>query len=254
MRGIILLLILVFFTLPAAARKTMAMPGSNDAGYTSEAIADRSAKMPVVPAGFMPVNLATSYYQAQAGHINTTPRLIIGRHRKSGLARQDVKRESGAYFFDTVYKLRVPASRQFNISINAGYTYYNSYVFGRRPNTGNNSGMLGGLSFMRLGRTNRATGADGSQHMRTSFFRISTDLVSYGNTKSTVFADRRKTSLLDKYTQDLSARLYIDGRITYRKQKAAISIIYLLGVGVNMASTSFSSPVIIGAGVGYRFL
>jgi hypothetical protein len=163
----------------------------------------------------------------------------------------DVKRESGAYLFDTVYKLRIPA-KIITVSVNAGYTFYNSYVHGRRPNGGNNSGIIGGLSLMHINGGGKGSCRNGL-NKKGSFLRLSADIMSNPAAKGMTL-DGKKMSLIENYSHDLSARIYLDGRITRGNKNGAFSTYYLIGIGTGAEQMSGSTPFIVGLGLGYRLI
>ncbi len=152
----------------------------------------------------------------------------------------DITRETGAYFFDTVYKLRMPATRRLHIGLNGGYTCYDRYLKG--PGTGGGSlGLVGGvtLAVLRPGKAGAPT--------RKSLLRLNADLISYPYRHK---AGATESYDLSRYTRDLSARVYFDARLT----RQAFTTRCMAGVVASGTEQGASAlPLFVGVAVCYRF-
>ncbi len=158
----------------------------------------------------------------------------------------DVTREAGSFFFDTVFKFRVPAGKRLHVGFNGGYTYYDRYIhgFGKAGSLG----MIGGISIAIM-RPPKPLAAGGS--LKKAFFRLNADLISYPYRKY-LTSDGRRPSMMDRYTNELSTRVYLDARMSWRAGAGSITARYLIGIGAGMEPLS-GMPVFAGAGISYRF-
>lgn len=188
-----------------------------------------------------PAKVASTYHYARQMHEGASFARPVC---KKGLLKYDITRETGAYFFDTVYKLKMPATKLFSIGLNGGYTYFNRYAhgFGRAGSIG----LVGGLSLTMRGNT-------GGQKLKKGFLRLNADLISYGYRKVTP-VDGRQASLLDKYTRELSTRVYFDGRFNWRSRAGNFTTRCMIGMVAGSEQITSATPFFVGAGLAYRFL
>ncbi len=146
----------------------------------------------------------------------------------------DVTRENGAYFFDTVYKLRVPLAKHIQLGLNGGYTFYDKCLHGYGRG-GGSLGLVGGVTLTLL-RPPKA-----GSPIRKAFLRLNADVVSYPYR----YKAGKDAYDISRYTRDLSARVYVDARVTRR----ALTLRCMAGY----AAGAEGLPLFAGISVGYRF-
>jgi hypothetical protein len=190
----------------------------------------------------------SDYYHAIAG-------LDIARRKKQVPSFYDVRRETGAYSFDTVYQLKIRGSKLINIGVQAGYTYFDRYTTDivRSNSVRNSPGLVGGLSLITAFHSNGVVGSDGKHRQKTSFLGFNADAVSFPYRQQVAMHGNDFASL-DVLTQGLSARIYMDARFTSRSRRGAFSTRYLIGMSTGAALIPGAIPVFVGLGLGYRIL
>lgn len=179
---------------------------------------------------------------------------IVFNSRLKPRYKYDIKREAGAYTFDTLYKLWMPGAKHISIDLHGGYTYFDRYASISRSVTANTSGMLCGFSVMKIGRTIAATAAHSKCRKKGSYLRFNADAVTYPNRKVAGTKSLEEVGPSAGLVKDLSARIYLDGRITSWYRKGAFTIRYAIGIGTEAAKVQGASQLFVGFGLGYRFL
>jgi hypothetical protein len=173
-------------------------------------------------------------------------------NRKPARSKFDVKRETGAYSFDTLYKLWMPKAKHISVDLHGGYTYLERYTPGRAGSSTRATapGMVCGIS---LGGVFRSTlHRDARQCLqRSGAVRLNADAISYGGLGHAVAATDKNAPLRSDNAGALSGRIYLDGKMVYRFRHAAFSTQCLLGVS---SDAQLPSPFFMGLGLGLRLL
>jgi hypothetical protein len=171
--------------------------------------------------------------------------------RKPIRSRFDVKRETGSYQFDTLYKLWMPRAKCISIDIHGGYTYLERYTPGRAGSSRGQRppGMVCGLS---IGKVYRSTCHSDVQKclQRAGYVRLNIDAISYGGLKRTTTGADNGAAVGNGNAGQLSARVYLDGKLTCRFKRRSLSAQCLAGISTD---AQVRSPFFVGLGFGLRF-
>lgn len=216
---------------------------------TASCLQARSMSYAVKRSELAPDSLQNKIVFRQVGNKapGNTHRVAALQSKKKTELPYDVTLESGSYFFDPVYKLKVPASKFFDVGLNGGYTYYDRYVHGF--GTAGSLGLVAGLSVTMLPRHKGVAG----QIPKRSAFRLNADLSSYPYRKIWN-GESIKGSLVDKYTREISTRVYLDAKLSWRSKKGTLTTRGMIGITAGPEQLTGAVPFFVGAGLGYRFL
>jgi hypothetical protein len=184
------------------------------------------------------------------GSEERTARAFIAR--KPARSRFDVKRETGAYQFDTLYKLWMPKARHISIDVHGGYTYFERYTPGRAASSGgqHSPGMVCGISLGKIYRS--AYRRDSRKCLQQSgYVRLNLDAISYAGLTSSASRNENGAKPRGSNLEQLSARIYVDGKINCRFKHMSVATQCLVGFNSDI---KLATPFFVGLGLGLRLL